>query len=157
VVTFGKAMGCHGAAVLGSTPLKSYLVNFARSLMYTTALPPHSLAVILTAYHHLITSSSEREALHSNISFFTSEVKRQGLTMFIESNSAIHCAVIPGIERVKHIAQNLQQQGFGVKAILSPTVPQGSERLRFCLHAYNTKEQITQVLELLKQGLYQYP
>jgi len=47
----------------------------------------------------------------------------------------------------------LQQQGFSVKAILSPTVPQGQERLRFCLHAYTTNSQVTQVLELLKQAL----
>lgn len=157
MVTFGKAMGCHGAAVLGSAQLKSYLVNFARSLIYTTALPPHSLATILIAYEHLTATSSEREALHNNISYFISEVKRLGLTAFIESDSAIHCAVIPGNEKVKHIAKNLQQEGFGVKAILSPTVPQGSERLRFCLHAYNTKQQITRVLQLLTEALYLHP
>ncbi|MBT8184022.1 MAG: aminotransferase class I/II-fold pyridoxal phosphate-dependent enzyme, partial [Eudoraea sp.] len=50
IITFGKAFGCHGAAVLGADSLKTYLVNFARSLIYTTGLPPHSLASILAAY-----------------------------------------------------------------------------------------------------------
>lgn len=151
IMTFGKGLGCHGAAVLGSPQLTAYLVNFARSFIYTTGLPPHSLATILTAYKYLHSHSSERKALNGIISFFTSEINRLGLTeFFIESRSAIHCAVIPGNERVKNISSVLQEHNFDVKAILSPTVPEGQERLRFCLHAYNTQQQITTVLELLK-------
>lgn len=151
IMTFGKGLGCHGAAVLGSPQLTAYLVNFARSFIYTTGLPPHSLATILTAYKHLEKHSSERKALNEIISFFTSEIKRLELTdFFIESQSAIHCAVIQGNEKVKNISSVLQQHNFDVKAILSPTVPQGQERLRFCLHAYNTLQEITNVLELLK-------
>lgn len=151
IMTFGKGLGCHGAAVLGSPQLTAYLVNFARSFIYTTGLPPHSLATILTAYKYLHSHSSERKALNGIISFFTSEINRLGLTeFFIESRSAIHCAVIPGNERVKNISSVLQEHNFDVKAILSPTVPEGQERLRFCLHAYNTQQQITAVLELLK-------
>lgn len=151
IMTFGKGLGCHGAAVLGSPQLTAYLVNFARSFIYTTGLPPHSLATILTAYKYLDSHSSERKALNGIISFFTSEINRLGLTdFFIESLSAIHCAVIQGNEIVKNISSVLQQHNFDVKAILSPTVPEGQERLRFCLHAYNTQQQITAVLELLK-------
>jgi 8-amino-7-oxononanoate synthase len=151
IMTFGKGLGCHGATVLGSPQLTAYLVNFARSFIYTTGLPPHSLATILTAYKYLDSHSSERKALNEIISFFTSEINRLGLTeFFIESLSAIHCAVIPGNERVKNISSVLQEHNFDVKAILSPTVPERQERLRFCLHAYNTQQQITAVLELLK-------
>ncbi|KGO87106.1 8-amino-7-oxononanoate synthase [Flavobacterium rivuli WB 3.3-2 = DSM 21788] len=156
IMTFGKGLGCHGAAILGSAALRSYLINFARSFIYTTALPPHSLATILTAYNYLDTSVLEKETLQINILFFNAEIERLGLAGFIESNSAIQCAVIPGNEKVKQIAATLQQYGFSVKAILSPTVPQGHERLRFCLHAYNTKEQVTQVVELLANSLL-YP
>ena len=53
IVTFGKALGCHGAAILGSEKLKQYLVNFSRSLIYTTGLPPHSLATILLSYQEI--------------------------------------------------------------------------------------------------------
>lgn len=151
IMTFGKGLGCHGAAVLGSPQLTAYLINFARSFIYTTGLAPHSLATILTAYKYLENHSSERKALNKIILFFTSEIKRLELTeFFIESQSAIHCAVITGNEKVKNISSVLQQHNFDVKAILSPTVPQGQERLRFCLHAYNTPQQITIVLELLR-------
>ncbi|MCW4470308.1 8-amino-7-oxononanoate synthase [Flavobacterium sp. MFBS3-15] len=153
IATFGKGPGCHGAAVLGSQQLKDYLVNFARSLIYTTALPPHSLSTILAAYSRL-ENAPEREMLAANILFFRAELQRLGLTdIFIESHSAIHCAVVPGNERVRSIAAALAGKGFGVKAILSPTVPAGSERLRFCLHSYNTEREITGVLGTLKQLL----
>ncbi|MEL1244709.1 8-amino-7-oxononanoate synthase [Flavobacterium sp. DGU11] len=153
IVTFGKGLGCHGAAVLGWAPLKEYLVNFARSLIYTTALPPHSLATILEAYKTL-ESTPERNRLAVIIDFFKSEINRFELgSFFIESDSAIHCAVVPGNETVKNSASVLQENGFGVKAILSPTVPQGRERLRICLHSYNTEVEITRMLALLSKCL----
>ena len=67
----------------------------------------------------------------------------------MRSKSAIQCAIIPGNENVKTIANQLQEKGFDVKAILSPTVPEGQERLRFCLHSFNSKEEISEVLKLL--------
>ncbi len=156
IVTFGKGLGCHGAAILCSPQLYTYLINFARSFIYTTALPPHSLSVILTAYKYLANKSLQTERLKNIVSFFTDEAKRLGIDKaFIYSASAIHCAVIPGNKNVKNISSVLRQNGFNVKAILSPTVPQGSERLRFCLHSYNSREQVTAVLTLLKQFLQQ--
>jgi 8-amino-7-oxononanoate synthase len=149
LVTFGKAMGCHGATILGSDNLKQYLVNFARSFIYTTALSPHALATIHSSYNELIVTDSKQK-LHQNIQFFKETIKTQKLQkLFIESDSAIHCCIVSGNEIVKSIAQKLQKQGFDVKPILSPTVPQGQERLRFCLHAFNSKEEITEVLKLL--------
>lgn len=153
IVTFGKALGCHGAAVLGSSMLKDYLVNFARSFIYTTALPPHSLATIISAYGYLQKSDAEGIALHDIISFFTAELKRLQLHHFISSHSAIHCAVVPGNDTVKNISMLLGQNGYNVKAILWPTVPRGKERLRFCLHSYNTRSQVTEVLQLFKAVL----
>jgi 8-amino-7-oxononanoate synthase len=149
IITFGKAMGCHGAAILGSKELKQYLVNFSRSFIYTTGLPPHSLATIKVAYNKLaIANTDEQSKLLDNINHFKSEIKRLQLN-FIESNSAIHCCVISGNERVKTIANMIQENRFDVKPILSPTVPKGQERLRFCLHSYNSKEEISEVLGLL--------
>ncbi|WP_298547455.1 pyridoxal phosphate-dependent aminotransferase family protein [uncultured Aquimarina sp.] len=147
--TFGKALGCHGSVILGTSELKSYLVNFARSFIYTTGLPPHSLSVIQAAYAEL-KITSEIEKLRSNIYFFNQKVAAVNLkSFFIESNSSIHCCVISGNENVKAVALHLQKNGFNVKPILSPTVSEGKERLRFCLHSYNTKEEIAEVLELL--------
>lgn len=149
IITFGKAMGCHGAAILGSKNLKEYLVNFSRSFIYTTALPPHSLATIHAAYDELVNTDS-RKKLNQNILFFKSEIVKNRLEpIFIESHSAIHCCIISGNNKVKSIAKKLQDEGFDVKAILSPTVPKDQERLRFCLHSYNSETDISKVLLLL--------
>ncbi len=150
IITFGKALGCHGAAILGSNELKTYLVNFARSFIYTTGLPPHSLATILLSYQEMI-HSRKQDALRSNIRHFKQELAKVNLTdRFIESESAIHCCLISGNSEVKNIAKDLQDQGFDVKPILSPTVPKGQERIRFCLHSYNSSQEIVDVLSLLR-------
>ncbi len=155
IMTFGKGLGCHGAAVLGSAELKSYLVNFARSFIYTTGLSPHSVATILVAYQHLAHGQEALQSLKSNIVFFNQEKQRLGLKpMFVYSKSAIQCAIIPGNATVKKIAVQLQQKGFDVKPILSPTVPEGQERLRFCLHSCNSEAEISNVLELLSTFVF---
>ncbi|WP_300435121.1 pyridoxal phosphate-dependent aminotransferase family protein [Christiangramia sp.] len=148
--TFGKAMGGHGAVILGSKGLKDYLVNFSRSLIYTTALSPHSIATISAAYNYLET---DREALHKlreNIVHFKAEKHKNALKdIFLESDSAIQACIISGNTKVKLAAEELQNKGFNVKPILSPTVPPGSERLRFCIHSYNSFEEISEVLKVL--------
>jgi 8-amino-7-oxononanoate synthase len=155
IMTFGKGLGCHGAAILGSAELKSYLINFARSFIYTTGLSPHSVATILVAYQQLATEQNALNALKNNITHFNQEKNRLGLKpLFVYSKSAIQCAIIPGNESVKNIAKQLQEKGFDVKPILSPTVPEGQERLRFCLHSYNSETEITEVLQLLSTFVF---
>jgi 8-amino-7-oxononanoate synthase len=150
VVTFGKAMGVHGAAILGSEDLKNYLVNFARSLIYTTALPPHSIAGIIAAYRILAENKAPFEQLRKRINYFKEKVKEYKLdAVFLESDSAVQSAIIPGVEHVKKVASQLARKGYEVKPILAPTVPKGSERLRFCLHSYNSEHQMAAVLNIL--------
>ena len=155
IMTFGKGLGCHGAAILGSEDLKSYLVNFARSFIYTTGLSPHSVATIVTAYKHLEKATDNQQQLKNNIAHFNQEKNRLSLKpLFVRSKSAIQSAIIPGNERVKSIAQQLQGKGFDVKPILSPTVPEGQERLRFCLHSFNSEKDISEVLQLLSTLIF---
>jgi 8-amino-7-oxononanoate synthase len=150
IMTFGKGLGGHGAAILGSQKLVDYLVNFARSFIYSTGHSPHSVATILVAYQHLETEKKALQNLRDNVIHFNQEKKLLGLNpLFVRSKSAIQCAIIPGNLKVRTIASQLQEKGFDVKAILSPTVPEGQERLRFCLHSYNSKEEISEVLRLL--------
>lgn len=152
IMTFGKGLGCHGAAIVGSNDLKEYLVNFSRSFIYTTGLSPHSVATIKIAYSFLETKTDELQKLQRNIKFFKSEVHNQKLdSFFVQSDSAIHCAVIKGNTKVKQIAFELQQKGFDVKPILSPTVPEGQERLRICLHSFNTEEEMKAIVKFLKE------
>ena len=155
IMTFGKGLGCHGAVVLGSNELKEYLVNFARSFIYTTGLSPHSVATILVAYQHLEFEKKNIENLRHNIICFNQQKNLLGLKpIFVRSKSAIQSAIVPGNENVKRIAQQLQDKGSDVKAILSPTVPEGQERLRFCIHSYNSEEEINQVLAFLRDFVF---
>lgn len=155
IMTFGKGLGCHGAAILGTKQLKNYLVNFSRSFIYTTGLSPHSVATILLAYQFLSKEKLALENLRENIAHFNQEKQLLGLKqLFVRNKSAIQSAIIPGNEKVKSIASKLQENGFDVKAILSPTVPEGQERLRFCLHSYTSKKEISQVLQLLSNSLF---
>ena len=155
IMTLGKGLGCHGAAIAGSRELNDYLVNFARSFIYTTGLSPHSVATILIGYQHLETERQTINRLRENIVHFNQEKNLLGLKpMFVRSKSAIQSAIIPGNQNVKSIANQLQEKGFDVKAILSPTVPEGQERLRFCLHSFNTKEEISEVLALLSTFVF---
>jgi 8-amino-7-oxononanoate synthase len=153
IVTFGKGMGAHGAAILGSQNLRDYLINFARSFIYTTGLPPHSVAIILAGYK-MLSDTTPLMQLQENIDYFNEQLESVGLQGdFIQSASAIHCAIIPGNKRVKLLSSTLNAAGFDVKPILSPTVAKGEERLRFCLHAFNTKAEIRNVLDALKEAL----
>lgn len=146
VYTYGKAMGAHGACVMGGKDLYDYLVNFARSLIYTTALPASSIALVMASYK-LLQSTKQIQVLKENISLFnelTLPIKDK-----INSSSAIHCFVIKGNENVIQASKELITKGLDVRAIKSPTIKEGSERLRICLHATNTKNEITNLAKEL--------
>ncbi len=146
--TFGKAMGIHGACVAGSTALRHYLINFARPFIYTTALPPHSIAAIDCAFEYLGQHMELQQLLTQKINKYSEEVG--AFLPDTVRSSAIQTAIIPGNEVARQASQRLQQQGFDVRAILSPTVAQGTERLRICLHTYNHDEQISNLTQALK-------
>lgn len=152
IYTYGKAMGCHGAAVVGGRLLREYLVNFARSFIYTTAMPEHNLCAIKAAYM-LLENTEEIEKLQANIAYFNSHT--QADPDFIASRSAIHCRVIPGNGAVQGTEDHLAGSGIFAKAIKSPTVKQGLERIRICLHAFNTREEIDMLLNGLKHVNFQ--
>lgn len=151
IITFGKGLGAHGAAVVGKKELKDYLVNFSRSLIYTTALPPHALATILAAYKHLESDGLRAvEGLHDKVGYFTTSIEKRGLGhCFVSSSSSIQCCIIGGNDSVKRSSGLLRAHGFNVKPILSPTVAKGSERLRFCIHSFNSEQEMDTVLSLL--------
>lgn len=154
IITFGKAFGGHGAVILGQQELKHFLINFAKSFIYTTAPSTESTARNWAAHLYFESSEVEFEALRANIKCFQSQIKINQLSrFFIESDSAIQSCVIGGNEKVKTISNQLQQEGFDIRPILSPTVPKGKERLRFCLHSFNTEEEIRLVMLILAKLL----
>lgn len=150
VYTFGKAMGVHGACVAGSKDLIDYLINFARPFIFTTASAPHSIASIDCSFQYLADNLKLQKELNDRVSFFNSESQKLNLQK-LASKSQIQGIVVPGNENTKKIAAILQQQRFDVRPILSPSVAKGSERLRICLHTFNTTEEIKQLVYILSK------
>ena len=145
VHTFGKAVGAHGAVVLGSRTLIDYLINFCRPFIYSTGLPLSSIALIRCAYKAMESANAEREQLNALINRFRKKVPSK-------SPSAIQCLPVSGgNSRVKAIAAALQDDGLDVRPILHPTVRRGQERLRICLHSFNTEEEIDRLVASLEE------
>jgi 8-amino-7-oxononanoate synthase len=140
VVTFGKALGCHGAIILGSNLLRKYLINYARPFIYTTAAPPHQIISVKMAYQHLQQAENAIEKLKDNVRLFKQNINNSN--QLISSDSAIQCILLNSNEKAGNAATLLQGTGFDVRSIVSPTVPQGSERIRICLHSFNTENEI---------------
>jgi 8-amino-7-oxononanoate synthase len=143
VATFGKALGGHGAIVLGSNNLRNYLINFARSFIYTTAASFHQLAVIKMAYQLLENSDEAIISLKKNIELFKQEVNTGGNFTLLNSDSPIQCIILGSNEMAREVAKHLQMNNLDVRPILSPTVAQGTERIRICLHSFNTENDLT--------------
>lgn len=158
VHTFGKALGVHGAAVVGPAVLRNYLINFARPFIYTTALPPHSLLAIRCAHEQVPANPSAQATLYKRLAYFRERVKYilPGTT-WTHSQSPIQCLILPGNELARYVASEGQRAGFDVRAILSPTVPAGQERLRLCIHAFNTTAEIDRLLTVLQMALNTVP
>ena len=145
--TFGKAIGAHGAIVVGSKRLRDYLVNFAKPLIYSTALPLHTLLRVRSAYRFLQMSSLQQRRLIALMAYFRD--KSPQLPFDVVGDGPVFGVIIPGNERVKNVALRLQEEGFDVRPILAPTVPKGAERIRISLHAFNTAAEIDELAAIL--------
>lgn len=145
--TFGKAVGCHGAVVLGSEILRDYLINFSRSFIYTTALPPAALAAIAAGYAAFPYMQAERKQLSALIRQFQEGLTR---TELLAGNTPIQAVLTRGNDNTRKIAGMLQSAGLDVRPILHPTVPKGAERLRIVLHSFNTAAEVDQLIKVLQ-------
>lgn len=149
--TFGKAAGVHGAVVLCNESVKSFLVNYSRPFIFSTAMPLHSVCAIRSCYEYFASTAceAERKKLSENIQLFSSGTKEITKFKFAQSPSAIQTLFVPGNENAKTAAEKIRQQGFEVRAILSPTVASGTERIRICLHSFNTEHDISNLLQTI--------
>lgn len=148
IYTFGKGMGVHGACVAGSSTLVQYLINFARPFIYTTAPSQHQVASIQCAFDYLSSHITLQQTLRQKIDLYLEGAVE--LVNRTPSNSAIQTVLCPGNESVRQMARALGEKGFDVRPILSPTVLKGSERLRICLHTFNSDEDIGNLTEALR-------
>lgn len=146
LITFGKSFGSHGAIILCSNELKEYIYNFSRSFIYTTALPPSSYSRMefIADYQDI---PNRVKQLNENIRFFRDNLE----DIVLISNQSSPIQIIEGdILKIKSIENQLKKQNIAVKAIYSPTVPKGKERLRICIHSFNTKEEILVLLNQIR-------
>jgi 8-amino-7-oxononanoate synthase len=144
--TYGKGMGCHGAVVVGSQVLIELLINFARPFVYSTALPPLSYATIARAYSRLQTDTQSRAQLHERIGYFNQSIQHypwdKCSVKWLDSRTPIQGLVIGDVMRTHKVVEQLHSAQLDVRPIFAPTVPAGTERLRICLHAFNTHDEI---------------
>jgi 8-amino-7-oxononanoate synthase len=148
VHTFGKALGCHGAAVVGSEILRQYLINFSRPFIYSTAMPASAVMAIRKAYELLPALHQERSQLRELVGLFQ---QHRGEINVCRSISPIQGIIVPGNENVKRAAARIQEEGIDVRPILYPTVPRDLERLRIVLHSFNSSHELVKLIGVLKE------
>lgn len=141
IITFGKALGAHGAAVLCSNNLKDYLIHACRPFIYTTALPPEQYLRIVSSVQFSEKMKHERSQL-MEICLYFSEI-------FGVPISHIQNIPVSSIEKIKALTKLAVASGISLKGVWSPTVPNGNECLRISLHSYNTKAEIDELRTLL--------
>jgi 8-amino-7-oxononanoate synthase len=151
ILTFGKALGCHGAAIAGSAALRPYLINYARSFIYTTALSIHDQKAIYCSLERLKGLVIKDLNISNIVDLFGACAEEKGLQISA-SDGAIRSVLFKGNENAKNMEEKLRVNGLSVKAILSPTVPEGQERIRVCLHDFNTPDEVRKLVNCLHNG-----
>lgn len=148
VGTLGKAFGTFGAFVAGSEALIETLIQFARSYIYTTALPPAIAAATLTSLRLLRQESWRREALYRRIDQFRRGAAALELPL-TDSITPIQPLLLGADGVALAVAGQLREQGLLVVAIRPPTVPEGTARLRLTFTATHTEEDVARLLQAL--------
>ncbi|MHA6249861.1 aminotransferase class I/II-fold pyridoxal phosphate-dependent enzyme [Pontibacter sp. CAU 1760] len=154
VITYGKAMGAHGAAVVGPQVLRDFLINYSRAFIYTTALPTHALVTLKCAYTLLPKMDAERQHVKMLAGSFHEQLNKVEGIRCPATDSVILSVFVEdgGTAKLKALASFLEKEKFDVRPVLSPTVPKGRERLRVIMHAYNTLEEIEGLVQAIAKA-----
>jgi 8-amino-7-oxononanoate synthase len=151
IVTFGKAFGMSGAAILCDRVTGDFLSQFARHHVYSTAMPP-AQAFALTHAVSIVQEQDWRREKLTELSAYFQECL-QDTEGFVETLTPIKPFVIGESEQTLKVAKSCRKNGIWVTAIRPPTVPAGTSRLRITLTANHTKDQIKTLSHALKQAL----
>lgn len=150
VGTFGKAVASQGAFAAVSAEMKSYLINTARSLIFSTVIPPINAAWTLFVLEKLAGMDNERKHLQNIALRF-----REGIEAITGTTNTSRSAIIPlatgNAERAVRLSQLLERNGILALPIRRPTVPPGGERIRFSLHAKLSKQKIENILDVISE------
>ncbi|KAF2272972.1 PLP-dependent transferase [Westerdykella ornata] len=160
--TFGKALACNGAIILGSPLLRHYLINYARPLIYTTFMSFPTLAAIRASYRLLQEGQTVQMAQHLNslVSFLYTELRSrpslvQSSTLQIPKEKPQSPIFAILASNPRSLASFLQGRGMMVRAVVPPTVPEGTSRIRVCLHAGNTVEEVRVLVDSIEEWVMQ--
>jgi 8-amino-7-oxononanoate synthase len=152
VGTLGKAFGTFGAFIAGDQDLIEFLIQRARTYVYTTALPP-AVAEATRASLRLVKEESwRREKLRRLVGRFREGALQMGLPL-MESETPIQPLLLGGNEAVITAGQRLSEAGFMVMPIRPPTVPANSARLRITFNAHHEMEQVDRLLDVLRSAI----
>jgi len=146
--TCGKALASAGAFVCGPAELKEHLVNHARTFIFSTALPPYFAAQIRAALHLAGGMESDREALLQRAAEMRGALQAEGFDT-AGTASQIVPVILGGNEATLDAAEHLQREGFAVRGIRPPTVPEGGSRLRLSLTTRIAREELSQLVQSL--------
>ena len=151
LVTFGKALGSAGAAVVGDADLIAHLAETARPYIYTTALPPAQIAATREAVRIARSGDDLRERLRANIERLKHGARSRGLQL-MPSDTPIQPLIVGSDNHALAMAAALEEQGCWVVAIRPPTVPEGRARLRITLSAAHEPAHIDGLLDALARA-----
>ena len=150
--TFSKACGVEGGYVAGSKTLIDFLINKARTFIYSTAPSPLIVSAVSHNLDKLIAASDKRVQLQNNISYFAKKLKELDLD-FTNDETAIFAINLNSNEQALKLSKEFEDEKIFVKAIRPPTTPKPC--LRICLHADHNQAQMDQVLTMLYHRLFQ--
>ena len=148
MITLGKALGSLGGVVLSSNRVREYLVNYCRTFIYDTAIPPVAATAANEALSILINDAKPLHQLQKNISYFKFLAKKADIGLK-GSDSPIQPILFNSEEKAIKKEQQLRKNGFYVKAIRPPTVPVGTSRLRIVLSALHNFTQMDKLIDVL--------
>jgi len=144
----GKALASAGALVCGSAVLKEHLLNHARTFVFSTALPPYFAAQIQAALELAEGLDDERRTLLERASGFRAALQGEGFDV-AGSGSQIVPVILGQNEAALDAAEHLQREGFAVRGIRPPTVPEGGARLRLSLTTRIASEELARFARAL--------
>lgn len=154
IVTFGKAFGLSGAAVLCGTALGDYLTQFAKHHVYSTAMPPSQAHALTHAAVMLKNQHWRRDKLMSLYETYNATLS--GIPGFVETKTPIKPFICGDVTKTMTLTEHLQKAGNWVTAIRPPTVPKDSCRIRITLTANHTTEQVTDLANSIIQFSEKY-
>jgi 8-amino-7-oxononanoate synthase len=153
IAPLGKAFNAMGAIVAGRSEIIEAVLQFARSYRYSTALPPAICVALLTTLDVVRADCWRRDKLANTIQFFTEKALARGLRLSSTAMTPIKSVIVGDSKKVSQLQKDLLTKGFFVSCIRPPTVANNTARVRICLNANHTQDQVSALLDHISDGL----